>query len=95
MSSSSQLNPQRLRTELYADPAGVFVHDAVLSACRKYAAKTVFLDTSYTAARRISYGEYGETVEKVACGLVAAGVKPDDRVGIFLPNSWEFAATYH
>ena len=70
MSSSSQVNPQRLRTELYADPAGVFVHDAVLSACRKYAAKTVFIDTSYPAARRISYGEYGETVERLARGLV-------------------------
>jgi acyl-CoA synthetase (AMP-forming)/AMP-acid ligase II len=88
-------NPPRLRTELHADPAGVFVHDAILSACRKYAAKTVFLDTSYTAARRISYGEYGETVERLARGLVAAGVKPGDRVAIFLPNSWEFAATYH
>jgi acyl-CoA synthetase (AMP-forming)/AMP-acid ligase II len=90
-----QVDPLRLRTELYADPAGVFVHDAVLSACRKYAAKTVFVDTSYPAPRRISYAEYGDTLEKLARGMVAAGVKPGDRVSIFLPNSWEFTATYH
>src|SRR6202035_3338296 len=39
--------------------------------------------------------EYGETVESLARGLVAAGVKPGEVVAIFLPNSWEFAAAYH
>ncbi len=95
MSSLPQVNSLRLRTELYADPVGVFVHDAVLAACRKHAEKIAFLDTSYTPARRISYAEYGDLVEQIARGLVAASVVPGDRIAIFLPNSWEFAALYH
>ncbi len=92
---SSRPEPSPIRTQLYADPAGIFVHGAVLDACRKYAGKTAFIDTSYPAARRITYAEYGERVEQLARGLVAAGIRPGDRVAIFLPNSWEFAATYH
>jgi len=95
MTSLSQTAPLRLRTELYADPSGIFVHDAILAACRKFAAKTAFVDTSYTPARRISFAEYGELVETLARGLVGAGITAGDRISIFLPNSWEFAATYH
>ncbi len=85
----------RLRTQLYADPAGVFVHDAVLSACRKHGAKTALVDPSHAPSRRISYSEYGELLESAARGLVASGIRPGDRVAIFLPNSWEFAVAYH
>ncbi len=81
------------RSELYADPDNIFVHDAVLASCRKHAEKTALVDVS--CARRITYAEYGETVEALAHGLVAAGVKPGEVVAIFLPNSWEFCATYH
>ena len=45
--------------------------------------------------RRISYAEYGEIVETLARGLVAAGLKPGEIVAIFLQNSWEFCAAYH
>jgi acyl-CoA synthetase (AMP-forming)/AMP-acid ligase II len=95
MSSIAQTYPVRLRTELYADPAGVFVHDTIVDTCRKHAAKIAFVDTSYVAPRRISYAEYGDAVEMLARGIVAAGIQPGERIGIFLPNSWEFAATYH
>jgi acyl-CoA synthetase (AMP-forming)/AMP-acid ligase II len=95
MPSPTQPDPLRLRTQLYADPAGVYVHDAVLSACRKFGGKTAVVDTSCAPARRISYTEYGSLVEALAQGLVAAGVKPGERVAIFLPNCWEFAAAYH
>ncbi|MGI9104324.1 MAG: class I adenylate-forming enzyme family protein [Terriglobales bacterium] len=84
-----------MRTELYADPAGVFVHDAILQSCRRFGEKIAMVDTSCAPAKRISYAQYGETVESLARGLVAAGVLPGDRVALFLPNSWEFAATYH
>ncbi len=84
-------NPTALRTELYADPAGVFVHDAILASCRKYGEKTALID----GERRISYAEYGDIVERVARSLVIAGIRPGDRIAIFLPNSWEFAAAYH
>ena len=77
-----------LRTQLYADPKDIFVHDAVLDSCRKHARKTALVDTS--CGRRLTYAEYGETVEALARGLVAAGVKPGEVVAIFLCNSWEF-----
>jgi acyl-CoA synthetase (AMP-forming)/AMP-acid ligase II len=82
-----------LRTQLYADPSGLFLHDVILDSCRKFGKKTALIDPS--ANRRFSYAEYGETVESLARGLVAAGLQPGEVVAIFLPNSWEFAATYH
>ncbi len=82
-----------LRTELLADPHNLFLHDVVLDSCRRNAAKTALVDTS--CARRIAYAEYGEIVESVARGLIAAGVKPGEVVAIFLTNSWEFCAAFH
>ena len=82
-----------LRTELSADPKDVFVHDAILRSCRQHSKKIALVDPS--CSRRITYGEYGETVEAVARGLVAAGLQPGEVVAIFLCNSWEFCATYH
>jgi long-chain acyl-CoA synthetase len=82
-----------LRTELYADPDNVFVHDAILASCRRHGKKTALVDAS--CGRRLSYAEYGETVEALARGLVAAGIKPGEVIAIFLANSWEFCAAYH
>jgi acyl-CoA synthetase (AMP-forming)/AMP-acid ligase II len=82
-----------LRTQLYTDPSNVFVHDAVLASCRKHAQKTALVDLS--CGRRMTYAEYGETVQALARGLVAAGLKPGEVVAVLLPNSWEFCATYH
>ena len=82
-----------LRTQLYADPQNLFLHDLVLDSCRRNAAKTAIVDCS--CGRRLSYGEYGETVESLARGLTAAGVRAGDVVAIFLFNSWEFCAAFH
>jgi len=82
-----------LRTQLFADPANRLVHDVVLQSCTKYASKIALIDSSCN--RRITFGEYGSLVESLACGLVSAGLAPGDVVAIFLPNSWEFAITYH
>jgi long-chain acyl-CoA synthetase len=90
---SATIIPAMLRTELYADPSDIFVHDAVLASCRRNPQKTALVDTS--CGRRISYAEYGESVEALACGLVVAGLKPGEVVAIFLANSWEFAAAFH
>lgn len=81
------------RTQLYADPANRFVHDLILDSCRRFANRTAIVDSS--CGRRISYAEYGEIVEMLARGLVTAGLKPGEIVGIFLQNSWEFCAGYH
>jgi long-chain acyl-CoA synthetase len=82
-----------LRTQLYADPTGRFVHDIVLEGCRKHPGKIALVDTS--CDRRFTFAEYGSLVESLACGLVSAGLAPGEVVAIFLPNSWEFAITYH
>jgi acyl-CoA synthetase (AMP-forming)/AMP-acid ligase II len=82
-----------LRTQLYADPKNLFLHDLVLDSCRRHPGRTAIVDTS--CGRRLSYGEYGEIVESVARGLIGAGVKPGDVVAIFLANSWEFCAAFH
>jgi long-chain acyl-CoA synthetase len=82
-----------LRTRLYADPTGLFVHEVVLESCRRHGEKIALVDVS--SGRRLSYAEYGEEVERLARGLVAAGIKPGETVAIFLPNSWEFAIAFH
>ncbi len=82
-----------LRTQLYADPAGRLVHDVVLESCRRNNNKTALVDTS--CDRRFTFAEYGSLVESLARGLISAGLAPGEVVAIFLPNSWEFAITYH
>jgi len=82
-----------LRTQLYTDPKGRFVHDVVLESCRKNGSKTALIDTS--CDRRFTFAEYGSLVESLARGLISAGLAPGEIVAIFLPNSWEFAITYH
>ena len=82
-----------LRTRLYSDPHNLFLHDLVLDSCRRQPAKTALVDTS--CGRRVTYAEYGESVESLARGLIAAGVKPGNVVAIFLANSWEFCAAFH
>jgi long-chain acyl-CoA synthetase len=82
-----------LRTQLYADPENLFLHDLVLDSCRRFSNKTALLDASIN--RRFTYAEYGDTIERLARGLITAGLKPGEVVAIFLPNSWEFAAAYH
>jgi acyl-CoA synthetase (AMP-forming)/AMP-acid ligase II len=81
------------RTKLYADPTGRFVHDIVLESCRRNNSKTALVDTS--CDRRFTFAEYGSLVESLARGLISAGLVPGEVVAIFLPNSWEFAITYH
>lgn len=82
-----------LRTQLSADPAGRFVHDVILQSCQRNAARTALVDSS--SNRRLTYAEYGSLVESLARGLVSAGLIPGELVAVFLPNSWEFAITYH
>src|SRR5919109_1127583 len=84
-----------MRTRLYADPDGIFLHDAILQACRRFGGKLAVVDTSCSPPRRFTYSEYGETVERLARGLVAAGLGPGEVLAIYLPNSWEFCAAYH
>jgi acyl-CoA synthetase (AMP-forming)/AMP-acid ligase II len=81
------------RTQLYADPTGRFVHDVILESCRRNPGKVALVDTS--CDRRVTYSEYAGLVNDLARGMVSAGLAPGEVVAIFLPNSWEFAITYH
>ncbi len=36
---------------------------------------------------KIDYAELGEIVDDVACGLVQKGIKPGDRIGLYMPNT--------
>ncbi len=89
------LPPQYRRTGLFANPEGKFVHDVVLDSCRRHAPKVAMVDTSCIPARRITYAAYGEMVERAARGLVAAGIRPGETIGIYLPNCWEYGVAYH
>jgi acyl-CoA synthetase (AMP-forming)/AMP-acid ligase II len=82
-----------LRTRLYADPQDQFLPQLVLDSCHRNGPKTAIVDCS--CGKRLTYAEYGDAVESLARGLVAAGVKPGDVIAIFLFNSWEFCATFH
>src|SRR5215468_6085626 len=82
-----------LRTQLYADPENLFLHDVIFNSARGFPNKTALVDASNDS--RFTYAEYGETVERLARGLIAAGLKPGEVVAIYLPNSWEFAAACH
>ena len=82
-----------LRTQLYADPHNRFVHDLILESCQRFPHKTAIVDSS--CGRRLTYAEYGDTVQHLAIGFVAAGLKPGEVLAIYLANSWEFCAAYH
>ena len=67
----------------------------VLASCRDAVRR--LRSSTRPAIQRVAllFAEYGELVEQAARGLVAAGIKPGDRIGIFLPNSWEFGVAFH
>src|SRR5260370_38785870 len=82
-----------LRTQLYADPTGRFVHDVALESCRQNGGKPALIVSSCN--RRFPFAEYGSLVESLARSLISAGLAPGEVVAIFLPNSWEFPIPYH
>ena len=83
------------RTRLYDNPEGKFLHQIVMASCNARGEQTAIVDTSCTPAIRISYAGYAERVESAARGLVASGIQPGERIGIFLPNCWEFGVAFH
>ncbi len=44
--------------------------------------------------RTITFAEYKNKVDQLACGLQAAGIKKGDRIGAFGKNSLEFFCLY-
>ena len=82
-----------MRTTLYRDPSGIFLHDAVLESCGAFGTREAIVDSG--ANVRLSYARLGELIEAAARGLVRAGLKPGDVAAIFLANSWEYVVAVH
>lgn len=71
------------------EETGPFSIPGTFFACAEsFAANTAFVD----GGRRITYRELAKTVSNLGRGLMALGVTPGDRVAIWAPNSWRWAA---
>jgi acyl-CoA synthetase (AMP-forming)/AMP-acid ligase II len=82
------------RNRLFADPAGLLVHDLILESCRRFAEKDAIVDHSCSPARILTYSQYGDFVERLATSF-RSKLKPRDVIAIYLPNCWEFCICYH
>src|ERR1700680_2037188 len=61
------------------------------AAVQRYADRTALVVDD----RHLSFRELDMLSNRIANGLVAIGVKPGDRVGLFGSNSWEWVASYY
>src|SRR5438477_2922723 len=61
------------------------LHDLLAKSIRRHADKVAIAD----GERRYSYAQLGSQAHALAAALVAAGVRPGDRVGVYLEKSWE------
>jgi fatty-acyl-CoA synthase len=43
--------------------------------------------------KRFTWDEFADTVDQLAAGLLALGLKPGERIGIWSPNRWEWLVT--
>ena len=83
-----------LRTKLYADPSRPFrsrCYPPKLPTQRQQDRPDRHFLRSPFHFRRI----WQLSSKSLAHGLISAGLAPGEVVAIFLPNSWEFAITYH
>ena len=69
---------------------GITLTDMLARAIHRAPDKTALVH----GGERISYRALGETVDRLACGFIDAGIRPLDRVVVQLPNIPEFVYTY-
>jgi len=69
---------------------GITLTDLLAQAIRRSPAKPALV----CGDQRITYAALGQAVDRLACGLVEAGIRPLDRVVVQLPNIPEFVYTY-
>ena len=69
---------------------GITLSEMMAAAIRRQPAKTALVHGDL----RVSYAALGESVDRLACGFVNAGIAPQDRVVVQLPNVPEFVYTY-
>src|SRR3990172_1996323 len=70
--------------------------DHLDSAVRAAPDRTAFVGWNSALGReiRLTYGELGDRVDRIAAGLLGLGVGPGDVVAFQLPNWWEFGALF-
>jgi fatty-acyl-CoA synthase len=61
------------------------------AACAKWAERPALVVRHQRV--RLSYGELGQAADKLAAGLLALGLQPGDRIGIWSPNNSEWVLT--
>ena len=69
---------------------GITLGRMLATTIRRRPAKTALVSGNV----RISYAALGEAVDGLACGFLEAGIAPQDRVVVQLPNVPEFVYTY-
>src|SRR5258708_18477308 len=69
---------------------GITLSEMMAAAIRRHPAKTALVHGDL----RVSYETLAGTVDRLACGFVDAGLAPQDRVVVQLPNVPEFVYTY-
>ena len=62
----------------------------VFEACERHGAKTAIVDVD--DARRVSFAELAQVAREAARAFIAAGLQPQEAVGLWAPNSWLWAA---
>ena len=61
--------------------------------CRQHRDRPALLSVHQSV--RLTYAQLKERVDRVAAGLLALGLEPGDRVGIWAPNCWEWLVTQY
>jgi len=69
------------------------ISDAVLGAARRFGDKPAIIEGE--TGRTLTYSEFVRGTERVAAGLVAAGLKPGEPLALALPNCIKFVLALH
>jgi len=56
----------------------------------RFADREALVDLTPGGELRLSYEQLGQRINEAARALMASGIEPGDRVGIWAPNSWEW-----
>ena len=65
----------------------------VLRHADRLASKPALIDA--TTGRHLTYGEFRDSIDRVAVGLAAHGVRQGDVVAIYAPNSIDYVIAFH
>ena len=71
----------------------VSVPELVLAAARERADQVALVDA--TTGRSMTYGQFADTVERIAGALARRGIGRGDVVGVFAPNTPAYAVVFH